>query len=419
MRVIRIAMLCAGLVLAASAAEAATKIVLEGEASPGGNGAFTGFSVRRHLTETGKLFFFGTTDATPPVGATTAGCIFRYDVDGSNGTAVLCNGDSVSLPGGDFWTEVGTDLDVNGSGDLVFTGVYRDTMGADQFSTFHLSSIGALTDLGVWDGEVQVNDANDVLIGGLDLGITSPGSPVTTILIEDQALPDDPSIFAADSWGAVGPSGQVAVSVRATPVPSGPPFTDWIIYLWDSGVFTRIGANTFGPFTPSGADVVIPHFTPGGRLLAIVDDGFFSDGIVEWDGASWEPVVLPRPDELIGAGAFPVDSAGLSRIAGWGLLDGTFGPWCMVLGTGTAARTRPILVGDVLTEGTVASLSPAAISTTHWAVEVTLAGGSETKGVYVGRTNKVPSLAAPPAVLLGVLIGIAGVWRLANARGPR
>ena len=118
-------------------------------------------------------------------------------------------------------------------------------------------------------------------------------------------------------------------------------------------------------------------------------------------------------------GAFPIDSAGLSRIAGWGLLDGTFGPWCMVLGTGTAARTRPILVGDVLTEGTVASLSPAAISTTHWTVEVTLAGGSETKGVYVGRTNKVPSLAATPAVLLGVLIGIAGVWRLANARGPR
>lgn len=119
--------------------------VTDGGLASGGNGTFTGFSLRIHASERREVFFFGSTDATVAPGASRAGCIFRHDIDGTNATALLWNGDEVGLPGADTWIEIdqGDSLDVNGTGDLVLAGVYRDTMGSDLWSTFHLSATGA------------------------------------------------------------------------------------------------------------------------------------------------------------------------------------------------------------------------------------------------------------------------------------
>lgn len=84
----------------------------------------------------------------------------------------------------------------------------------------------------------------------------------------------------------------------------------------------------------------------------------------------------------------------------------------MVLGTGVLARERPLRRGDVLPEGTVFSLAPAAISTTHWAIRVTLNDSSGPQGIFVGRTNKVLSLGAPAGVALATLLALGGALLL-------
>ena len=57
-------------------------------------------------------------------------------------------------------------------------------------------------------------------------------------------------------------------------------------------------------------------------------------------------------------------------------------------------RVEPVRKGDPLPGGTAVSVGPhIAISTTHWGTQAQLNSASGPKGLFVGRTSKVPSLA--------------------------
>lgn len=409
---VSVLLLTAGVGLAAPAG-AATKIALEGEASPGGNGLFVSFA-QPHLTNAGHVVFFAETDATVPPAATGPGCLFRYAVDGTGGVALLCLGGSVGLTGADFWLDIDeTRMDANQPGDLVFYGKYRESGGADYEGVFHLSSAGVLTDLGitVFDyADVRINDSAQMVVTNSDaLFMTTPSGPPVELLHVDDLLPDDPASFVNDTLADIGPAGEIAVSVISESVCCGSGPYDFVVYSYESGTFTRLAEENLpiGPF--SGASNAHPRFTPGGRLLLLLEgEPFQSIGIAEWDGAAWS-------DTYSAAGLFFnrfwLVTAGLSRFAYSNLTgDGKF--FWGIVGTGIA--TAPLAIDDPLHGGSVTAIQPAGgLSTTHWAAVATLSLAGTPDGLFVGRTeNRVPSLGLTAGLTLAILVGAAGTRRL-------
>lgn len=396
-------------------AGATTKVAMTGDTAPGGNGTFTGFASHPVLTEVGTVIFFGETDATPAPGVSTAGCIFQYDIDGANGVALTCNGDSPPISGLDFIVEIDdSSIAANGAGELAFAVRYRHTDGLDRDTTFHRSAGGLLSDLGMRGGRPQLNDAGQILLSGGNLDLATVGGPATLILNSGDALPDDPSQISHWLQGALLPSGDVFVVIGASPIGIVPPFT-FVGYLWSSGVWTRIATDEYGPFQADFFGRVAPHVTPSGRILAFVrDKGFVLEGVAEWRGGEWTTVVLPLAGILPFTEEFvhyePRDfvTAGQSRFGGLSVAP-ELEAWVMVLDVAPRVRRVFLRAGDALPGGVAAQLFPPSLSSTHWAMRVTLDSPMGPRGIYVGRERTVPSVLPPAGALLAGVILALGI----------